>query len=148
MKKGEAVVYVKHAGAYNHSFPTTLEAIREAGSVNEMVFKQKPWSPVEKIVVEYKDERGTMKTVTFDAQLEAWKEQGVRVEVTWKKGFEDFTGYGARTNGRKARFYIGRSTGWIPIYLQIDNKRSMGGGAILISAIETIKPLKEVRRWA
>jgi len=62
-----------------------------------------------------------------------------RVEVTWKPGFEDYTGYGARTNGRKARFWVGKSTGWKPIYLMIQTRRSMGGAAILSSAVESIR---------
>lgn len=66
-------------------------------------------------------------------------ESGNRVEVTWKEGFEDYSGYGARTEGRKARFTVGVSTGWFPCFLQIYSKRSMGGVSILSSAIESIK---------
>ena len=62
-----------------------------------------------------------------------------RVEVTWKSGFEDYSGYGARTNGIKARFYVGKSTGWKPCYLQILRRDSTRGGAILSCAVESIR---------
>ena len=64
-----------------------------------------------------------------------------RVEVVWKKGYEDFTGYGSRTDGKKARFWVGRSTGWKPIYLMILTRRSLGGAAILSSAVESIRTI-------
>lgn len=32
-----------------------------------------------------------------------------------------------RENGEKARFIVGRSTGWKPCYLEIKTKRSLGG---------------------
>jgi len=31
------------------------------------------------------------------------------------------------TYGEKRRFIIGRSTGWIPCHLEVNNRRSMGG---------------------
>lgn len=81
----------------------------------------------------------------LDTRFEKYYDSGERVEVTWKEGFEDLTGYGARTEGRKARFYVGISTGWTPIFLQIYNTRSIGGQAILSSAIESIKGLGKYR---
>ena len=75
----------------------------------------------------------------LDNRFEKYYYNKERVEVTWKKGLEDFSGYGAKTNGRKARFYVGRSTGWKPIYLQIYNRVSIGGAGILSSAVESIK---------
>ena len=33
------------------------------------------------------------------------------------------------TYGEKRRFYVGRSTGWRPIHLEIHNRRSTGGPA-------------------
>jgi len=53
-------------------------------------------------------------------------EKGIRVEVEWKDGFEDYTGYGNRTNGKKARFNVGISNGWKPCFLSIFTKRSLG----------------------
>ena len=75
----------------------------------------------------------------LDDRFTPFYKSGARVEVTWKKGFEDYGGYGGRSDGRKARFTVGKSTGWKPIYLQIDNKRSTGGQAILSSAVDSIR---------
>lgn len=85
-------------------------------------------------------------TSLLDPRFTPYYESGQRVEVTWKPGHGDLTGYGARTNGRKARFYVGKSTGWKPIYLMILRRDSLGGAAILSDIVETIRPLS-TRRW-
>ena len=56
----------------------------------------------------------------------------IRVEAVNPKGYEDYTGYGCGTEGKVHRFYIGRSTGWIPIYLEILKSNSTGGSALFI----------------
>ena len=43
--------------------------------------------------------------------------EGKRVELTYP-------------NGEKTRLIIGKSTGWIPIHLEIKTKRSRGGGSV------------------
>ena len=43
--------------------------------------------------------------------------RGVRVEATF-------------ADGSKERFNVGKSTGFIPCYLRLNNKRSSGGGAV------------------
>lgn len=55
----------------------------------------------------------------LDKRFEKYYDSRERVEVTWKPGYEDYTGYGTRTEGRKARFYVGKSTGWVPIFIQL-----------------------------
>lgn len=82
----------------------------------------------------------------IDERFEPYYDSGERVEVAWKNGFEDYSGYGSRTNGKKARFYVGKSTGWKPVFLQINHKRSLGGIAILSCAVETIRGLGIYRR--
>ena len=77
----------------------------------------------------------------LDSRFDSFYESGERVEVVWKDGYEDFSGYGARTNGKKARFYVGKSTGWKPIYLQILRKDSHGGVGIFSCGIESIRGL-------
>ena len=77
----------------------------------------------------------------LDERFSRYYESGERVEVEWKEGFEDFTGYGNRTNGKKARFYVGKSTGWKPVYLQILKRNSFGGSAILSKAVKSVKSL-------
>jgi len=74
----------------------------------------------------------------LDPRFTPFFESGERVEVTWKPGFEDYTGYGLRTDGRKSRFWVGRSTGRKPVYLMVLTKRSLGGGAICSSAVESV----------
>ena len=85
--------------------------------------------------------KGTLRLIDnsqLDSRFDRAYQNNYRVEVTWKKGFEDYSGYGSRTNGRKTRFKIGKSIGWKPIYLQIYSRRSTGGQSILSSAVETI----------
>lgn len=77
----------------------------------------------------------------LDKRFTPFYESGERIEVEWREGFEDLTGYGFRTDGMKARFYVGRSTGWKPVYLTILNRNSSGGGAILSSAVKSIRGL-------
>jgi len=77
----------------------------------------------------------------IDSRFEHYYDTGERVEVTWKPGYEDFSGYGARTNGRKARFYVGKSTGFKPVFLMILRRNSLGGAQILSEAVESIRGL-------
>ena len=80
-------------------------------------------------------------TMTIEQKLDHYRLTGERVEVTWRAGYEDFTGYGASTEGRKARFYVGRSTGREPCLLQIYRRDSLGGQAVSIDLIESIRGL-------
>lgn len=68
--------------------------------------------------------------LTYDSKFEIWKNNRTRIERTNKEGYEDLTGYGSRTNGLKNRFYIGKSTGFIPIYLEILKNNSSGGTSL------------------
>lgn len=75
----------------------------------------------------------------LDERFTEFFRSGERVEVTWKEGFEDYTGHvGNRTGGRKSRFYVGISGGRKPVYLQIANTRSLGGPAICSAGVESI----------
>lgn len=77
----------------------------------------------------------------LDNRFDSYYKSKERVEVEWKPGFEDYSGYGLKTDGKKARFYVGKSTGWKPVYLQIYSRRSFGGVAILSSAVKSIRGL-------
>ena len=81
----------------------------------------------------------------LDERFTQYYQSGERVEVVWKEGFGDYSGYGCRTDGKKARFYVGKSTGWKPIYLMILKSNSIGGGAILSCAVESIRGLGTYR---
>jgi len=92
---------------------------------------------------------GTLKIIDYsalDSRFTRFYDADERVEVVWKDGYEDYTGYGCRTDGKKARFYVGKSTGWKPVYLQILQKNSTGGAAILSSAVESVRGLGIYRR--
>lgn len=45
-------------------------------------------------------------------------------------------------NGEKSRFYIGKSTGWLPCHLEIKTSRSFGGGAVYYPEGSTFRVLK------
>ena len=82
----------------------------------------------------------------LDPRFHAYYESGERVEVTWKEGYGDYSGYGCKTEGRKARFYVGKSTGWKPVYLMILKRISMGGAAILSCTVESVRGLGVYKR--
>jgi len=94
---------------------------------------------------EHNAKTGQRCTAELDDRFTSYYTRGERVEVTWKEGYEDYSGYGARTNGRKARFYVGRSTGWLPSYLVIHNRNSRGGSVILSVAVESVRGLGKGR---
>lgn len=77
----------------------------------------------------------------LDARFTDYYIRRERVEVIWKKGHENHMGYGARTNGKKARFWVGRSTGTKPVYLQIPNRNSRGGISICSDSVESVRGL-------
>lgn len=77
----------------------------------------------------------------LDERFTPFYESGERVEVEYEDGYEDYSGYGARTDGKKQRFYVGKSTGWKPVYLQIYARNSAGGQAVFSHGIKSIKGL-------
>jgi hypothetical protein len=77
----------------------------------------------------------------LDDRFTRYYESGERVEVTWKPGYGNYSGYGSQTEGRKARFYVGRSTGWKPIYLSLLRRDSTGGTAISSYAVDSVHGL-------
>lgn len=79
-------------------------------------------------------------TTDLDPRFEQYYKSGERVEVIWKEGYEMNMGY-SRDNGRVSRFYVGRSTGWRPIYLMILRRDSIGGMAILSDSVEHVRGL-------
>lgn len=67
---------------------------------------------------------------TFDKRFEYFYNNKQRIEFTYKWN-------------EKGRCYVGKSTGWIPIYLEIKRCDSIGGGSLLVSSIKEIKPLNK-----
>jgi hypothetical protein len=54
--------------------------------------------------------------------------EGKRVEVT-------------TPSGEKSRFYVGRSTGWMPCHLEIKTRRATGGGAVYVPEGSSVRVL-------
>ena len=64
---------------------------------------------------------GTLRVIDnskLDSRLTPYYESGERVEVTYKWGEVE-------------RFYVGKSTGWKPIYITIKRRNSIAGGGVL-----------------
>ncbi len=78
---------------------------------------------------------------SLDERFITYFKSAERVEVIWKEGYEDYTGYGCRTNGRVARFYVSMSTGWRPVFISLLQRNSWGGSAILVEAVQDIRGL-------
>jgi hypothetical protein len=52
--------------------------------------------------------------------------EGQRVEVTYP-------------DGQRARFYVGKSCGWMPCHLEIKTRRSLGGGTACVPEGSTVR---------
>jgi len=77
----------------------------------------------------------------LDKRYEKYYESGERVEVELEDGWEMLVGYGCLTDGKKLRFYVGRSTGIQPVYLMILNRNSIGGIPVPTGGVKSIKGL-------
>lgn len=69
----------------------------------------------------------------YDVKFENWRNSRARIEATNPKGHEDYTGYGNLTDGLKNRFYIGKSTGFLPVYLEVLKANSYGGSSLYLA---------------
>lgn len=106
------------------------EEIKKAGNINYLVLGNYVTAKRIQVLMFNENTGKYYSELTFDRIIENWKNSHSRIERTNPEGYGDYTGYGARTEGKKNRFYIGKSTGWIPIYLEILTNRSFGGGAL------------------
>ena len=77
----------------------------------------------------------------LDKRYEEFYERGERVEVELEEGWEMLMGYGCLTDGKRLRFYVGRSTGVRPIYLMILNRNSSGGCGVPHGGVKSIRGL-------
>ena len=68
----------------------------------------------------------------LDERFTPFYKSGERVEVVYK-------------SGEKERFYLGKSTGWKPIYLTIKKSNSMGGEGLFLNDIQEIRGLGKYR---
>ena len=74
---------------------------------------------------------GTLRIIDrseLDPRLNPYYQSGERIEIT-------------HPDGEKTRCYVGRSTGWKPIYLEILKSNSSGGGSLYLEDTSTIRGL-------
>lgn len=67
-----------------------------------------------------------------------------RIEIEFENGWGmAFGQLGCKTDGKRVRCYVGKSTGWKPIYLMILNRNSSGGIGLPNDGIKSIRGLGE-----
>ena len=76
------------------------------------------------LVAEYSRRTGEKCPTQLTPQLVGL--EGKRVEVT-------------TPSGEKSRFWVGKSTGWVPIHLEIKTRRSYGGAAAYVPTGSTVR---------
>ena len=130
-------IYITLINGEEDVMESTEDAIKKFGNVNDLVFAYTRY-PIRRIIV--KSPEKDRSDLTYEYTYERWLQNGIRIEAENDPGFEDYSGYGARTDGKFNRFYLGRSTGWIPIYLEVLQRNSHGGGA-LMHENRKLKPL-------
>ncbi len=86
-------------------------------------------------------------TSLLDDRFTTYFNSGERIEVVWEPGHELMMGHGCKTEGRVARFYVGKSSGWKPIYIMLLRRDSSGGMQILSDAVRHIRGLG-MYRWS
>ena len=59
--------------------------------------------------------------------------------------YENCRGEVTYPDGNKRRFWVGRSTGWVPCHLEIHNTRSMGGGPVYFPEGTTVRLIRTGR---
>ena len=122
------------SGQYKYIFANRKKLIN-AKNVLQYVFGKYDKATIREIKTRCRNEQ--MSCYYWDLNYTTFFENALnnnlRVQAENPKGHEDFTGYGCRTDGRFNRFTIGRSSGWIPIYLEILTSRSMGGGSLYVT---------------
>jgi len=78
---------------------------------------------------------GTLKVIDkseLNPRATQFYKSGERVEIIY-------------SDGEKTRCYIGKSTGWKPVYLEVKKSNSMGGGALYLPENATIRGVGRYR---
>ena len=119
-------VKLSHGVVKRHQ--ATASKLQASKNVLNYIFAKYDKAEVKEIRTRAKGEKYSI--LNYNRFFEYAKENNFRVRAINAPGYEDLTGYGGRTGGRENRFYIGRSTGWIPCYLEILTNRSSGGSML------------------
>lgn len=100
--------------------PVVCDGETEIGTAGRYAFFERVMDAGEK----YASESGTRCPANLIPQLIGL--EGKRVEVT-------------TPDGDKTRFYVGKSTGWLPIHLERKRVNSSGGGSVYFPAGSTVR---------
>jgi len=121
----------------------TQEQAQKAGNINNFICSNLDGKQEIKrvLVVRKRTTKGIFAELTYDYIIEGWRKNHNRIERVNKEGYGDYSGYGCKTDGKINRFYIGKSTGWIPIYLEILTNCSTGGGSLFLKGLKSIKAI-------
>ena len=119
-------------GKYKYIFANEIK-LRKSINVLNYCFKKFGKESIKEIKTRGKNSSGGYYwDLNYNLFFENALKNHFRIEATNKPGFRDYRGYGAKTDGLKNRFYVGRSTGWVPIYLEVLNSNSSGGSALFL----------------
>lgn len=75
------------------------------------------------------EETGAKCPAALTPELDRWR--GWRVEVK-------------SADGTKRRFNVSRSTGWLPVNIELFNTRSSGGGSVYLAPGDVVTPIRVV----
>ena len=122
------IITVKFTSGDVKKHQATTSKLQASKNVLNYIFAKYDKAEIKEIRTRAKGEKHS--TLNYDRFFECAKNNHLRVKAVNAEGYEDYTGYGSRTEGRENRFYIGHSTGWVPCYLEILTSRSSGGSAL------------------
>jgi len=116
-------------------FWATEEECKRNKNISNLIFKEYDRNEIDKIDVEMFNQytNDNFYERTYDKTLERLRDNNNRVEITYNFGGQ---------SEEKIRCYIGKSTGWIPCYLEIKKSNSTGGGGLLARCIKDIKIIR------
>ena len=94
-----------------------------------------------------KDKLGTMEVYSRYQKLlsqgrKVCDEQGIRCEIELMQQLVGKEGKRVEVvdvHGEKRRFYVGKSTGWMPCHLEIARKDSTGGPAVMGTPFQSVR---------
>jgi hypothetical protein len=111
------------------------------------------WDWTEAIARELKDdsllptERGTLKAYEqYRAAVQAARDSGNQLKCMLTPQLMGLEGKRVEIidkHGEKRRFTVGKSKGWLPIHLELYNKRAHGGGGVTGAPFKSITVIKE-----
>lgn len=133
MKPTNKIKITFHDGSFHWIQATNEKIIAERNVIRYVFHRYSNIKKIESRVVGVYDKNYRFFQLHYDDLFETWKNNSTRIEAINPEGHEDYTGYGNRCDGKRNRFYIGKSTGWMPIYLEVLNSNSSGGASLYLA---------------